>query len=81
MPLRLYYADTLTLCGQLQLSVEIMVTIAALKSAIAWIWTWVINEFITTCGVLDVFMTVAAINVVISLICIPFYFKGKQIRA
>lgn len=58
-----------------------MVTIAALKSAIAWIWTWVINEFITACGVLDVLMTVAPINMAIYLICIPFHFKGKQIRA
>ncbi|KAJ5086586.1 hypothetical protein NUU61_007893 [Penicillium alfredii] len=66
-------------CHQ-ELSVEIMVTIAALKSCIAWIWTWVINDFITTCGVLSVFMTVAAINVAIYLIYIPFYYRGKQIR-
>lgn len=57
-----------------------MVTIAALKSAIAWIWTWVINDFITDCGVLTVFMVVATINVVIYLIYIPFYLKGKKIR-
>ena len=57
-----------------------MVTIAALKSAIAWIWTWVINDFITSTGVLSVFMTVATINVVIYLSYIPFYFKGKEIR-
>lgn len=64
----------------MQLSVEIMVTIAALKSAIAWIWTWVINDFITECGVLSVFMTVAAINIAIYLTYIPFYYKGKRIR-
>ncbi|CAG7943208.1 unnamed protein product [Penicillium nalgiovense] len=63
-----------------ELSVEIMVTIAALKSCIAWIWTWVINDFITSSGVLSVFMTVAAINVAVYLVCIPFYLKGKDIR-
>ena len=57
-----------------------MVTIAALKSCIAWIWTWVINDFITSSGALSVFMTVAAINVAIYLLYIPFYFKGKAIR-
>jgi hypothetical protein len=63
-----------------QLSVEIMVTIAALKSAIAWIWTWVINDFVTASGALSVFMTVGAINVAIYLTYIPFYYRGKQIR-
>lgn len=55
-------------------------TIAALKSAIAWIWTWVINDFVTASGALSVFMTVAAINVAIYLVYIPFYYRGKQIR-
>jgi hypothetical protein len=63
-----------------QLSVEIMVTIAALKSCIAWIWTWVINDFITASGVISVFMTVAAINLAVYLAYIPFYLKGKDIR-
>ena len=57
-----------------------MVTIAALKSAIAWIWTWVINDFVTSSGLLSVLMTVATINVLIYLLYIPFHFKGKQIR-
>ncbi|KAL4954657.1 major facilitator superfamily domain-containing protein [Aspergillus filifer] len=63
-----------------ELSVEVMITIAALKSGIAWIWTWVINDFITASGLLSVFMTVATINVVIYLFCIPFYLKGKDVR-
>ncbi|KAL4783735.1 major facilitator superfamily domain-containing protein [Aspergillus varians] len=63
-----------------ELSIEVMITNAALKSAIAWIWTWVINDFITASGVLSVFMTVATINVAIYLCYIPFYFKGKQMR-
>lgn len=57
-----------------------MVTIAALKSCIAWIWTWVINDYMTSSGVLSVFMTVAAINVVVYLVYILFYLKGKDIR-
>ncbi|KAL3470360.1 major facilitator superfamily domain-containing protein [Aspergillus californicus] len=63
-----------------ELSVEIMIAIAALKSCIAWIWTWVINDFITASGLLSVFMTVATINVAIYLLCIPFYLKGKDVR-
>ena len=63
-----------------QLSVEIMVTIASLKSLIAWIWTWVVNDYITSSGVLSVFMTVASINVAIYLVSILFYFRGKHIR-
>ncbi|KIW99597.1 uncharacterized protein Z518_11010 [Rhinocladiella mackenziei CBS 650.93] len=62
------------------LSVEIMVTIASLKSLIAWIWTWEINNFIDSNGVLTVFMTVASINVVVYLVCILFYLRGKRIR-
>lgn len=57
-----------------------MVTIAAMKSAIAWIWTWVINDFVISNGLLTVVMTVATINVAIYLMFIPFYFKGKDIR-
>lgn len=57
-----------------------MITIAALKSCIAWIWTWVINDFVTACGVTKVFMTVAAINVAIYFICVPLYYQGKSIR-
>lgn len=57
-----------------------MITIAALKSCIAWIWTWVINDFIDASGLLSVFMTVATINVVIYLLYLPFYLKGKEMR-
>lgn len=66
-------------CHQ-ELSVEIMVTIASLKSLIAWIWTWEINNFIDASGPLTVFMTVAAINVVVYLTSIPFYLYGKRWR-
>lgn len=57
-----------------------MVTIAALKSLIAWVWTWVINDWIERDGVLTVYMIVAAVNVVGYLSTIYLYFRGKQIR-
>jgi hypothetical protein len=63
-----------------QLSVELMVTIAALKSLIAWIWTWVINDWITKDGMLIVFMVVASINVAVYMTTIILYLKGKSIR-
>lgn len=63
-----------------ELSVELMVTIASLKSAIAWIYTWVINNWIDANGMLTVFMIVATVNVVIHLTTFIFYFKGKSIR-
>ncbi|KAJ9489572.1 hypothetical protein VN97_g3724 [Penicillium thymicola] len=44
------------------------------------IWTRAINDFITSSGALSAFMTVAAINVVVYLISIPFYLKRKEIR-
>lgn len=63
-----------------QLSVELMVTVASLKSFIAWIWTWVINDWITSDGMLTVFMTVAAVNVAVYFSTFIFYFRGKAIR-
>ncbi|CAK7221316.1 hypothetical protein SBRCBS47491_004486 [Sporothrix bragantina] len=63
-----------------ELSVELMVTIASLKSAIAWIWTWVINDWIDTNGMLVVFMVIASVNVVVHMSTFAFYLKGKAIR-
>lgn len=57
-----------------------MVTIAALKSAIAWVWTWVINDWIERDGMLTVYMIIATVNVCGYLSTIYLYFKGKQIR-
>lgn len=57
-----------------------MVTIAVLKSLIAWIWTWVINDWIERDGVLIVFMVIATVNVVAYLSTLCLYFRGKQIR-
>jgi hypothetical protein len=58
-----------------------MVTIASLKSLIAWIWTWVINDWIAKDGMLTVFMVIATVNVAAYLSTILLYFKGKQIRS
>ncbi|KAF4466396.1 Major facilitator superfamily domain general substrate transporter [Fusarium albosuccineum] len=63
-----------------KLSVELMVTVASLKSVLAWIWTWVINDWITASGMLTVFMTIASINVVVHLTTIGLYLKGKPLR-
>lgn len=57
-----------------------MVTIAALKSVVAWIWTWVINDWIDKDGMLVVFMVIASVNVVAYLSTILLYLKGKRIR-
>jgi hypothetical protein len=63
-----------------ELSIELMVTVASLKSLIAWIWTWVINDWLARDGPLIVFMTVATVNVIVYLSTFVFYFKGKSIR-
>ncbi|PCD27009.1 hypothetical protein AU210_013427 [Fusarium oxysporum f. sp. radicis-cucumerinum] len=63
-----------------ELSVELMVTIASLKSLMAWIWTWVINDWIVSSSMLTVFMIIAAINVAVHLTTIGLYLRGKNIR-
>ncbi|KAL6355299.1 hypothetical protein LRP88_10885 [Fusarium phalaenopsidis] len=60
--------------------VELMVTVASLKSLLAWIWTWVINDWITANGMLTVFMVIASINVVVHLSTIGLYLHGKKLR-
>lgn len=57
-----------------------MVTVASLKSLIAWIWTWVINDWLVRNGPLVVFVVVGAINFVVYLTTIGLYLKGKQVR-
>lgn len=57
-----------------------MVTIASLKSLMAWIWTWVINDWIVSSSMLTVFMIIAAINVAVHLTTIGLYLRGKNIR-
>lgn len=62
------------------LSAEIMVTISCLKSSVAWIWTWCINDWITSSGLLTVFISVAAINVAVYLTTFILHLYGKRIR-
>ena len=57
-----------------------MVTVASLKSAIAWIWTWECNNWLASDGPLVVWMSIAAVNVAVYLTIFIFYFRGKRIR-
>lgn len=57
-----------------------MVTVASLKSLMAWVWTWVINDWIDANGMLTVFMVIASVNVAIHLTTFILYFRGKGIR-
>jgi MFS family permease len=63
-----------------ELSAEIMVTISCLKSGVAWIWTWCINDWVSSSGLLTVFMSVAAINVAVYMTTFIFHLYGKKIR-
>ena len=65
---------------RIKLSVEVMVTIATLKSFIAWIWTWVINDWVDDEGMLTAYMVIAAVNVVGFLTTVALYIWGKRIR-
>lgn len=73
-------AMTYSLDSHKELSGELMVTVSCLKSLIAWIWTWVINDWITADGLVVVFMTIAAINAAMYLTTIVLYLKGKSFR-
>lgn len=74
--------DDLSVClpGLSQLSVELMVTISVLKSLIAWIWTWVINDWVAASGTLTVFLVIGAVNLAAYLTTFLLYFYGKGIR-
>ncbi|KAJ5910461.1 hypothetical protein N7504_005104 [Penicillium tannophilum] len=63
-----------------ELSAEIMVTISCLKSLVAWIWTWCINDWVAASGMLTVFMVIATVNVLVYGTTIIFHFHGKLIR-
>jgi hypothetical protein len=57
-----------------------MVTVASLKSLIAWIWTWVINDWLAKDGPLMVFCVIGAVNVVVYLTTVVLYLRGKNVR-
>ncbi|KAJ5999367.1 hypothetical protein N7451_007177 [Penicillium sp. IBT 35674x] len=63
-----------------ELSAEIMVTISCLKSLVAWIWTWCINDWVAASGILTVFMVIATVNVLVYGTTMIFHFYGKSIR-
>lgn len=62
------------------LSAELMVTIAGLKSAIAYIFTWVVNDWIISSGIQNVFITLSFVNLGLFLATIPMWFYGKRVR-
>lgn len=57
-----------------------MVAVATLKSLMAWVWTWVINDWIVADGMMTVYMIIAGINVALHLTTIWLYLKGRYIR-
>ncbi|KAL3470313.1 major facilitator superfamily domain-containing protein [Aspergillus californicus] len=63
-----------------ELSAEIMVTISCLKSAVAWVWTWCINDWVDANGLLVVFLAIGAVNVVVYASVFIFHIWGKAIR-
>lgn len=58
-----------------------MVTVSAIKSLVAWIWTWVINDWIVSNGMLVVFLVVGAVNLAMYLTTLMLFYRGKHIRA
>jgi hypothetical protein len=57
-----------------------MVTISSLKSLVAWIFTWFINDWIAADGMMTVFLTIGAVHMVVFSTTIPMYIYGKRIR-
>lgn len=57
-----------------------MVTVAVVKSAVAWIWTWFISNWLADDGALVVFMVIGAINVLVYALTVPLWWYGKDIR-
>lgn len=57
-----------------------MVTVSAIKSLVAWIWTWIINDWIVADGMLVVFLVLGAVNLAMYLTTFILFYRGKQIR-
>ena len=74
-------AVTYSVDSHLEMSAELMVTIASIKSLIAWIFTWVSNDWITSQGILQMYGILSAVTGVLFLTTIPLYYYGKRIRA
>lgn len=58
-----------------------MVTVAVVKSTVAWIWTWFIADWLEADGALVVFMVIGTINVLVYAFTIPLGRYGKNIRS
>ncbi|KAK9447027.1 major facilitator superfamily domain-containing protein [Limtongia smithiae] len=63
-----------------ELSAELMVTISCLKSLVAWTWTWCGNDWLTSGGLIQMYMVITAINAVVYSGYLIFMYKGKTIR-
>ncbi|KAK4504729.1 hypothetical protein PRZ48_002691 [Zasmidium cellare] len=74
-------AITYSLDCHRELSAELMVTISAIKSLVAWVWTWIINDWINKNGMLTVFLVVMAINLVVYASTVILFFQGKVLRS
>lgn len=63
-----------------ELSTELMVTVACIKSAIAYIFTWVSNDWMAKSGALEMYGILSAVTAALCLTTIPLYIYGKRIR-
>lgn len=61
-------------------SPEVMVSVTFLRSVVTWAWSWFINDWLTACGPLVVFLSLGAIQIAILLSCLIFGKYGKTIR-
>ncbi|KAJ6115253.1 hypothetical protein N7486_001031 [Penicillium sp. IBT 16267x] len=59
---------------------QVSVNIALIKSLVAWVWTWCINDRVVANGLLTVFMVIATVNVLLYGTTLIFHFYGKSIR-
>jgi hypothetical protein len=59
---------------------EVLVTISAVRSILAWIWTWFVNDWVASAGLLTVFMTIAAMNTAVYFTTLIFWYKGREVR-
>lgn len=57
-----------------------MVTVAVVKSAVAWIWTWFISDWLAADSAFIVFMVIGAVNVCLYALTVPLARYGKNIQ-
>ena len=59
---------------------EVLVSISAVRSILAWIWTWFVSDWVASTGLLTVFMSIAAMNMAVYFTTLIFWYKGRGIR-